>query len=34
MDITQGNPWEALCSLLDLPIPDTLFPHFNQRSTN
>ncbi|MFA5921356.1 MAG: sulfotransferase family protein [Methylococcaceae bacterium] len=34
IDITQGNPWESLCSFLDLPIPDILFPHLNQRPTN
>ena len=29
MDITAGDGWHALCHFLELPIPNTPFPHIN-----
>lgn len=26
LDVTQGEPWEALCNFLDMPIPSESFP--------
>ena len=30
MDITKGDDWEKLCAYLNLPKPDTPFPHVNK----
>ena len=32
IDLTRGNPWTELCDFLQLPIPDTPFPHLNKRA--
>jgi hypothetical protein len=31
-DVTKGDGWEKLCSFLDLPIPQSLFPKANAAS--
>lgn len=31
MDLLRGDGWHALCSFLDLPIPDAPFPHLHAR---
>lgn len=31
IDITREPQWERICAFLDLPIPDTPFPHSNHR---
>lgn len=32
MDITHGDGWQMLCSFLDKPIPQQIFPHLNKSS--
>lgn len=32
MDFTAGEGWEKLCTFLELPIPQTPFPHANHRT--
>lgn len=32
LDITAGDGWEPLCSLMDIAVPDAPFPHSNPSS--
>ena len=33
IDLGVGEPWAALCSFLDRPVPDRPFPHANRQSS-
>ncbi len=34
MDITRGDGWDALCSFLNVPVPDVPFPRSNPAETS
>lgn len=34
IDIAEGDQWQKLCDFLNLPVPDSPFPHLNKRMIN